>query len=793
MKRRFKVLSLLLIVSILFTSLPSNVFASALKIVAIKDITTSVYLNQSYSMPKTVDATMSNKTTQKVAVTWNPKTVVTSKTGNFVYKGTVKGFAKQVSLKLKVLPLDDEVQRAISYGLVPKEVQGDYNKTITFSQYSQLLTNLITIWDDSKLTKWKSTIAKASKSDEIMHREDGILAASYAVVVMGANAFTNLYGERTQIPQNEIDKQMKDLSWNYPYFTGWDKIVYPTTNCNYMWGGVQFFMNIISKVSLKAIYPYDLTKQSMHLQDQLTRMEAIQSVVRLYEAVRNEVFIPAAKVKPCTISQATIMLANDMPDASCESIPKWYGCTMDNKSANWGDDGGVGIMYWESDVRYYAEQGFTFLRIPLDVRMLFKNGDPSEVNEANLKDIEDLISWGAKYGVHICLDFHNVDGFTTDAVDSNDTMFENPEQQEKFVKCWAYLAERYRNIPNNVLSFDLLNEPHGDNLTEETYSSVMLKAIKAIRKYTPDRLIFADMMNGTRYPVYGLVDSGVAQSVHLYDHSIKELSKYTVDIDSGDWNVYFINGIIHTNNGSFTIHGNFKAGTKITVSINMFHAQGKAVLAADGAVISSIALGAEQVGDGGCIGISEEGTDGECRSYNDTSFTVTLKKDASKLEIYPAEGSKWMMLQGISIMAADSGILLWRNDIITNETTPILTVVGGVVSADNSATLLTKNDNFYIELMRGIKAFSDETGIQVMVQETGIEANNDHNLTMMALDRMLSAFDDCGFGWCLWSRNLSFLAVTESDKRVLATYRKVGENRWADIEMLALLKTYMSE
>ncbi len=796
MKKRKIVLPLFLIISLLFASLPSNAFA-ATRITSIKDLSAAVYVNQNYSLPKTVDAIMSNKTTQKVAVTWKPITVVTSKPGTFVYNGSVKGYKKQVTLTLKVLPVSNEVQRAISYGLVLKELQGDYSKAITFAQYSQMLTNLIKTCDNSQLPEWNSIISKAAKSKEVMHREDGMLSVFYAVHTLGLQeTFENNYWQlRNEINESNNESDMKDISWNYPLFPKWEKTVGGKTwkDFNYMWAGYNYCIGKASRVSGNRIFDFDQAKNSMRVADVFTRQEAILSVVRLYEAVRYEVFVPASKVKPCTISKATIKLANDMPAASCEAIPKWSGCTMDNKSASWNDDGGVGTMYWESDVRYYSEQGFTFLRVPLDVRLLFKHGDPSEVNEANLKDIDDLISWGAKYGVHICLDFHNVDGYTTDAVDSNDTMFKNTEQQKKFVKCWAYLAERYADIPNNVLSFNLLNEPHDDNLTEEAYSAVMLKAIEAIRKYTPDRLIFADMMNGTRHPVDGLVDSGVAQSVHLYDNNINYLSKYTTETGTVDWNVYFINGFIHNNNGPLTINGNFRTGTKITVYINMFHAKGKAVLAADGAIIGSLALGGEQVGKGGCIGINEEGTSGECRSYKDTAFTVTLPKAASELEIYPAEGSAWMMVQGISIMEEDSGILLWRNDTIANESSPRLTVADGEVSAENPATLVPKNDNPYSELLRDIKAFSDETGIQVMVQEFGIEANNDHKLTMVTLDQMLSAFEECSFGWCLWSRNFSFLAVAESDKRVSAKYEKVGEKRWADTEMLALLKTYMAE
>ena len=62
----------------------------------------------------------------------------------------------------------EEIDRAVSYGLVPEEIQGDYDAVITFRQYSLMLTNLIGVWDESRLDEWEETIALAAGSDEEM-------------------------------------------------------------------------------------------------------------------------------------------------------------------------------------------------------------------------------------------------------------------------------------------------------------------------------------------------------------------------------------------------------------------------------------------------------------------------------------------------------------------------------------------------------------------------------------------------------------------------------------------------
>lgn len=179
----------------------------------------------------------------------------------------------------------DEMERAAWYGFVLEDIKDNGDKAITFAQYSEMLTNMIAAWDASRLPEWKKIIAAAGASNEEMHREDGILALSYAMALMGITSldgYSNLAG--SELSQEELDKQLPDMSWNYPLFPDYDTIVYKWCNSNYMWGGVTMCLNIESNVSKQAIYPYDFNAHSMHLQQPLTRRDAILSVIRLFES-----------------------------------------------------------------------------------------------------------------------------------------------------------------------------------------------------------------------------------------------------------------------------------------------------------------------------------------------------------------------------------------------------------------------------------------------------------------------------------------------------------------------------
>jgi endoglucanase len=80
---------------------------------------------------------------------------------------------------------------------------------------------------------------------------------------------------------------------------------------------------------------------------------------------------------------------------------------------------------------------------------------------------------------------------------------------------WGRLANRFKGIPNEQMSFDLLNEPAA--IPEERYVHVATRLVGAIREQDPTRLIIADGLKWGREPVKGLIGLGIAQSTRGYD------------------------------------------------------------------------------------------------------------------------------------------------------------------------------------------------------------------------------------------------------------------------------------
>src|ERR1035441_2869901 len=83
----------------------------------------------------------------------------------------------------------------------------------------------------------------------------------------------------------------------------------------------------------------------------------------------------------------------------------------------------------------------------------------------------------------------------------------------RMTKRWQ-LAKRYQGIPNERVSFDLLNEP--PSISPDTYVRVVRRLVEAIRAEDPKRLIIADGLKWGGDPVPELASLGIAQSTRGY-------------------------------------------------------------------------------------------------------------------------------------------------------------------------------------------------------------------------------------------------------------------------------------
>ncbi len=132
-----------------------------------------------------------------------------------------------------------------------------------------------------------------------------------------------------------------------------------------------------------------------------------------------------------------------------------------------------------------------------------------------LKEIDEAVDYGRRYGVHVNLNLHRAPGYCVNPPREPFSLWKDDEALDACARHWALFAHRYKGIPNQELSFNLLNEPA--EISAETYIRVVKRLVEAIREEDPDRLIIVDGLRWGRQPVFGLADLGVGQSTRGYD------------------------------------------------------------------------------------------------------------------------------------------------------------------------------------------------------------------------------------------------------------------------------------
>lgn len=492
---------------------------------------------------------------------------------------------------------------------------------------------------------------------------------------------------------------------------------------------------------------------------------------------REPTLVPAASEEAVTavLAEDAMTLAQALPAAAWNALPTWNGVTLQNMHQYDWEPYGQPQVFSREDVESIAQLGFNFIRVPLDTRLFFDLDDPSQVRLDRLLNLDDLISWCAEYGIHLCPDVHFAFGLSTDEDPFNDTIWENSEEQALFVTFWDLLAERYKDVPSNLLSFNLMNEP-SPYVAEEDYGALMREAMAAIRAHTPERLIFVDMLMTATEPAYSLVRDKVAQSFHFYEPAAMTAGK-------GCWPMYNCGGFIERESGvcGFGLEGDFPAGTTVSFTLNSIHGDGKIIAEAGGERIYQWDFGKDAVGENGCVTINEEGTDGEYRDYPSVEHTVTLAKGTPGVEIYAEGNCGWFGLDSLNVTTGGKRYCfqtLDRPDLLPEGSTRedcrnphIVFNEDGSVSDDGDLYFSVVDKEFINRRFAELKAFSEETGVAVMLQEFGVRYEADYEDTLAWFDDLLAAANENGFNWCGWDYfgAYSFFAVND-ETRQGATY-----------------------
>lgn len=152
------------------------------------------------------------------------------------------------------------------------------------------------------------------------------------------------------------------------------------------------------------------------------------------------------------------------------------------------------VPYREEDFALIKEFGFNYIRLPVDYRCYTEANDWLSFREDVLRDFDQAIAWGEKYGIHVTLALHRAPGYCVNPPPEAEDLWTSDEALAAFTAHWEMFARRYESVPAARLSFNLVNEPSGT--TPENVMRVYRHVVAAIHRVNPARVVFLDGVDG---------------------------------------------------------------------------------------------------------------------------------------------------------------------------------------------------------------------------------------------------------------------------------------------------------
>lgn len=174
----------------------------------------------------------------------------------------------------------------------------------------------------------------------------------------------------------------------------------------------------------------------------------------------------------------------------------------------------------ERALDFMAHFGFNFVRIPTDYRFWTRDFDYLHPDETVFTAIDSYIAACRTRGLHLSLNLHRAPGYCINRNDlERDNLWLDSLPQDGFVFLWETFARRYKGIPSEALSFDLVNEPPAVGhygLTRENHAALVRRTAAAIGAIDPSRPITIDGLAGGNLAMPELADLPVTQSGRGY-------------------------------------------------------------------------------------------------------------------------------------------------------------------------------------------------------------------------------------------------------------------------------------
>ena len=448
-----------------------------------------------------------------------------------------------------------------------------------------------------------------------------------------------------------------------------------------------------------------------------------------------------------------------IPPPVIEKLPVWRGFNLQNMFYKGSSNDS---NFNEKDFKTIAEWGFNFVRIPIDYRILIRGNNWNDFNESAMERLDTAVEYGMKYKIHVCINLHRAPGYTVASPGETTDLWTQKEPQEAFARIWAYLAERYKKIPNEQISFNLVNEP--PNIDEAVHAAVMEKAANAIRAKDPARLIIADGREWGSRPSGMIRELGIAQSTRGYYPN--NISHYKAEwMEGADkfpppaWPVVSVPKYLYAlgkpnvPRSVFSIEHTFNEAYRLDVHVGTVSREARLLVKAGGSVMyEKLFVCGAGAGEWKTAVYNSEW--GIYQNIYDKAYRVDIPAGTTLITIEVTDGD-WLTINNMEftpVVQSGNGkafsftpnSLDWGREI-----PPVVIDADGVIDG-----AFTGNEWLWNTAFRQWDDFIDSGGI--IVGEWGAYNKTPHDITLRWMEDNLINYKEHGIGWALWNFTGSF-------------------------------------
>ena len=648
--------------------------------------------------------------------------------------------------------LDEELGRAVAYGIVSEDELTDMTRTVTYGQFCEMLTRVVAMRGDAFVPAWEDLAKAALDSDEPMQRDDALLTMFEASIVMEIDR------EEGGLP--DWDESITEGDWwggrtmDYDLFPNWQEPYADTYDGNTDYSlfdhAVWHFEKTPSVIS--GLLPFEPQEDmTFGFGQDVSFEEAVRAVTRLVESnakitAEEPNYVPVTDTSTYdkTIITDELLSANsNLPEVSQSQLPStWKGAGLSSCK----DGRHIYRHFKESDVTFLAENGFNFLRLLFGFDTLRFPDYPEDgrlINENELRELDQLIAWGIEHGVHIQISmgfYLDENGNCKMEETSDNLMPENDAEWAIVTDYWTMLARRYAGIPSQYLTFDLSNEiqPSGEDFAYQ--ADKLSGMVSAIRAADAERVLLHSFP-GNPDTAWMEVTTSLGLAVGCHPYYPMNLCTGDTGAGSGDyfeacWPMPVLPcWKIATRQAPLTLQGEI-GGAELSIHVGKSGPNARVEVLADGKLVQSFSMPAP---------IREES--GE-NWYGEDMLTCALPEDVSEVQIWVREEDAH--LDTVIVETSDSRTPIIFSSDEEGDPDPLPIVIHGDGSYCNTADSIVTGEQIYNKAIQPYQEIAQQHGVGFMIGEFGIfaQADWDINIVTAYYDTMLSLFDEKTLGWC---------------------------------------------